>query len=59
MTGIIQQDLKTQMEANNRKVDTFAADQKYIADQVKAIGQAVAQLTLRQFEDEAHSIGDS
>jgi len=56
---IIQQDLKTQLEANNRKVDTFVAYQKYIAEQVQANGQAVAQLTLCQFEDEAHSVGDS
>jgi hypothetical protein len=33
--GIIQHSLKTQLEDNNRRVDTFAADQKFIAEQVK------------------------
>jgi len=38
--GIIQQDLKSQLETNNKRVDNFAADQKL------ANGLVVAQLTL-------------
>jgi hypothetical protein len=40
--GVIQQDLRTQLEANNQRVDNFAADQKLIAEQVKSNGHAVA-----------------
>ena len=36
----------------------MASDQKFIAEQVKANGQAVAQLTLRQFEHEAGFVSE-
>ena len=45
--GIVQQEMKTQIELNNAKVDKCSADQQSIAEQVRANGQAVAQLTLR------------
>lgn len=57
--GAIQQDLKKQMEANNQKVDKCAREQQFIAQQVRANGQAVAQLTVQQFEEDAHSQSDS
>jgi len=44
--GVIQQELKTQMQENNKKVDKCSAEQQFIAQQVRANGQAVAQLTL-------------
>jgi len=50
--GIIQQDLKNQLTANNLMIDNCTKEQQFIAQQVKANGQAVGQLTLRQFEDE-------
>ncbi|XP_066392625.1 protein argonaute PNH1-like [Miscanthus floridulus] len=50
-----QQEMKTQIELNNAKVDKCSADQQFIAQQVRANGQAVAQLTLRQFEEEKSS----
>ena len=50
--GVIQQELKTQMQENNKKVDKCAAEQQFIAQQVRANGQAVAQLTLQQFDKE-------
>jgi len=37
-------------------VEQCTADQKFIAEQVKANGHAVAQLTIRQFECEAGSV---
>jgi hypothetical protein len=40
-------------------VDNVASNKKFIAEQVKANGHAVAQLTLRQFDEEAHSVSDS
>lgn len=57
--GLIQQDLKNQLQDNMRRVDNVVSDQKLITKQVKANGQAVAQLTLRQFEDEAQSASGS
>jgi len=50
--SVIQQELKTQMQENNKKVDKCAAEQQFIAQQVRANGQAVAQLTLQQFDKE-------
>jgi hypothetical protein len=58
-TSIIQQDLRTQLQDNICRVDNVASNQKFIAEQVKANGHAVAQLTLRQFDDDAHSTGGS
>jgi hypothetical protein len=40
-------------------VDNVAFDQKFIAEQVKANGHVVAQLTLCQFNEEAHSVHGS
>jgi hypothetical protein len=51
--GIIQQDLKNQLSANSLKIDKCTTEQQFIAQQVQANGQAVAQLTLRQFEDDS------
>ena len=56
---IIQQGMRTQLQDNIRRVDNVASDQKFIAEQVKANGHAVAQLTLRQFDEEAHSVSGS
>ena len=44
--GVIQLEPKTQMQENNKKVDKCAAEQQFVAQQVRANGQAVAQLTL-------------
>ena len=57
--GIVQQEMKTQIELNNAKVDKCSVDQQFIAQQVRANGQAVAQLTLRHFEEENRSISHS
>lgn len=57
--GITQQELKTQIQLNNTKVEQCSKDQKFIAQQVQANGQAVAQLTLRQFEEENRSVSTS
>jgi hypothetical protein len=53
--SLIRQELRTQLQADNHRVENVASDQKFIAKQVKDNGLAVAQLTLRQFEDEARS----
>ena len=34
--GVIQQELKTQMQENNKKVDKCSAEQQFIAQQVRA-----------------------
>lgn len=57
--GAIQQELKTQLQANSSKVDQCSKDRQFIAQQGKANGQAVAQLTLRQFDEEAQSDSES
>lgn len=54
--GITQQEVKQQLTATNLKVDQCTADQRFIAQQVKANGQTVAQLTAHQFENEAGSV---
>lgn len=36
--GLVQQELKTQIELNNTKVDKCAAEQEFIAQQVRANG---------------------
>jgi len=56
--GIIQQEVKQQLIDTNLKVAQCTADQQFIAQQVRANGQAVAQLTLRQFEKEAWSVNN-
>lgn len=55
--GTIQQDMK-ELTKTSAKVDQCTTDQQYIAQQVRANGQAVAQLTLRQFEEDAKSMGN-
>lgn len=54
--GLIQQEVKQQLADTTLKVKQCIADQRLIAQQVKANGLAVAQLTLRQFEHEAGSV---
>ena len=56
--GVIQQELKQHMTNNTLKVDQCTTDQQFIAQQIKANGQAVAQLTMRQSEHEASSISE-
>ena len=57
--GAIQQELKAQVQLNNAKVDQCAKDQQLIAQQVKANGQALAQLTLRHMAVEDNSFSSS
>jgi hypothetical protein len=54
--GIVQQEVKQQLTDTTRKVEQCTADQRFIAQQVQANGQAVAQLTLKQFEHEDGSV---
>lgn len=56
--GLIQQEVKQQLADTTRKVDQCTSDQRLIAQQVKANGQVVAQLTLRKFEMEDGSVND-
>ena len=56
--GVIQQELKQHMTNNTLKVDQCTTDQQFTAQQIKANGQAVAQLTMRQSEHEASSISE-
>jgi hypothetical protein len=56
--GITQQELKTEIKLSSSKVEQCCKEQKLIAQQVQANGQAVAQLILRQFEAE-ENISDS
>jgi hypothetical protein len=57
--GEIQQDMKKQLNDNSAKVDNCTAEQKFIAQQVRAKGQAVAQLTIRQFEEDDKYASDA
>jgi hypothetical protein len=50
--NLAQQDLKKQVLASIQKVDQFAAHQDLISQLVKANEQAMAQLTLQQFDRE-------
>lgn len=56
--GEVQQQLKTQMDIRGAAMDHYSAEQHMIAQQVKANGAAVAQLTMRQFDHEDRSDGD-
>lgn len=56
--GEIQQDMKKQLKDTSTKVDKCTAEQNFIAQQVRANGQVVAQLTIRQFEAEDRSDSD-
>jgi len=51
--GVIQQELKVLMDISSSVVDKYSAEQQMIAQQVKANGQAMAQLTLQQFHRDA------
>ena len=55
---ITQQEVKQQLADTTLKVEQCNGYQRFIAQQVKANGQAVAQLTLRQFEHEAGSVSE-
>ncbi|WVZ98670.1 hypothetical protein U9M48_044077 [Paspalum notatum var. saurae] len=57
--GINQQQLRAQIDFNARTVDQYAQEQKLIAQQVKATGQAVAQLTMAQFDNDNSSVNSS
>lgn len=57
--GMVQQPMKPQMDIRGAAVDQYTAEQHMIAQQVKANGAAVAQLTMRQFDHEAHFDDDS
>lgn len=56
--GITQQEVKQQLHDTNLKVAQCTADQRFIIEQVKANGQAVAQLTLRQFEHDVEAVSE-
>ena len=45
--------MKAQMDIRGAAMDNYSAEQHMIAQQVKANGAAVAQLTMRQFDNEA------
>jgi len=50
--GEVQQQMKTQMDIRGQAMDNYTAEQQLIAQQVKANGAAVAQLTMRQFDND-------
>lgn len=50
--GEMQQQMKVQMDIRGAAMDHYSAEQHMIAQQVKANGAAVAQLTMRQFDTE-------
>ena len=45
--GEVQQQMKAQMDIRGEAMDNYSAEQHMIAQQVKANGAAVAQLTMR------------
>jgi len=45
--GELQQQMKAQMDIRGAAMDNYSAEQHMIAQQVKANGAAVAQLTMR------------
>jgi hypothetical protein len=47
------------MDIRGAAMDQYSQEQHMIAQQVKANGQAVAQLTLRQFSNEARMEDDN
>ena len=51
--GELQQQMKAQMDIRGAAMDNYSAEQHMIAQQVKANGAVVAQLTMRQFDNEA------
>ena len=50
--GEVQQQMKQQMDIRGAAMDAYSAEQHLIAQQVKANGAVVAQLTMRQFDHE-------
>ena len=57
--GEVQQQMKTQMDIRAQAMDHYIAEQHLIAQQVKANGAAVAQLTMRQFDNDGPFEDDS
>ena len=57
--GEVQQQMKTQMDIRGQAMDNYTAEQQLIAQQVKANGAAVAQLTMRQFDNDGPFSDDS
>jgi len=57
--GVVQQQMKSQMDIRGAAMDQYSAEQHMIAQQVKANGAAVAQLTMQQFEREPKFEDDS
>ena len=53
-----QPELKQQVMETTQKVDRFSTEQDFISQQVKANGQAVARLTLKNFEKEEQFLSD-
>jgi hypothetical protein len=51
--GTVQQQMKAQMDIRGAAMDSYAQQQQLIAQQVKANGAAVVQLTLRSFAEDA------
>jgi len=56
--GVVQQQLKTQMDIRGAAMDQYSTEQRMIGQQVKANGAAVAQLTLQQFDHHRQSDAD-
>jgi hypothetical protein len=57
--GEVQQQMKTQMDIGGQALDHYTAEQHLIAQQVKANGAAIAQLTMRQFDNDGPFEDDS
>jgi hypothetical protein len=51
--------MKTQMDIRGQAMDNYTAEQHLIAQQVKANGAVVAQLTMRQFDNDGPFEDDS
>jgi len=51
--------MKTQMDIRGQAMDNYTAQQQLIAQQVKANGAAIAQLTMRQFHNDGSFSDDS
>jgi uncharacterized membrane protein YkoI len=50
---IVQTQMKTQMDLRGAAMDQYSQEQHMIAQKIKANGAAIAQLTMRQWEDDA------
>jgi hypothetical protein len=49
----VQTQMKTQMDLRGAAMDQYSQEQDMIAQQIKTNGAAIAQLTMRQWEDDA------